>query len=91
MDFESNCNVYIIKWDFDIEVKIMNTFIWIYSVFRWGATQSVWAGNYLIAITSKLLAQTRNDDVVRVFAQVLKDLVTGNWFLIWNHINLIEL
>ena len=47
-------------------------------MFRWGATQSVWAGNYLIAITSKLLAQTRNDDVVRVFAQVLKDLVTGN-------------
>ena len=45
---------------------------------RWGATQSVWAGNYLIAITSKLLAQTRNDEVVRVFAQVLKDLVTGN-------------
>ena len=48
------------------------------TLLRWGATQSVWAGNYLIAITSKLLAQTRNDEVVRVFAQVLKDLVTGN-------------
>ena len=48
---------------------------------RWDARRSAAAGDYVIAVASKLLAQTRNEDVVRVLAQVMADLVTGNFEL----------
>ena len=46
---------------------------------RWDAVRSAVAGDYIIAVGSKLLAQTRNDEVVKVLAQVLADLVRGNF------------
>ena len=51
---------------------------------RWDAVRSAVAGDYIIAVGSKLLAQTRNDEVVKVLAQVLADLVRG----IFNTINI---
>ena len=55
-------------------------YIWIlYHIqIRWDAVRSAVAGDYIIAVGSKLLAQTRNDEVVKVLAQVLADLVRGN-------------
>ena len=44
---------------------------------RWDARRSAAAGDYVIAVASKLLAQTRNEDVVRGMAQVMADLVRG--------------
>ena len=51
-------------------------------VFRWDAIQSAVAGDYIIAVSSKLLAQMRNDEVVKVLAQVLADLVRGRFIII---------
>ena len=47
---------------------------------RWDAVRSAVAGDYIIAVGSKLLAQTRNDEVVKVLAQVLADLVRGIYY-----------
>ena len=44
---------------------------------RWDARRSAAAGDYVIAVASRLLAQTRNEDVVRGMAQVMADLVRG--------------
>ena len=44
---------------------------------RWGATRSAAGGDYIIAVGAQLLAQIRNEEVVRVLAQVLQDLVRG--------------
>ena len=40
------------------------------------------SGDYIIAVASKLLAQTRNDEVVRNLAQVMADLVRGKFELL---------
>lgn len=46
---------------------------------RWDGVRSAVAGDYMIAVACKLLAQTRNDEVVKVMAQVLADLVKGEF------------
>ena len=49
---------------------------------RWDGRRSAAAGDYIIAVASKLLAQTRNDEVVRNLAQVMADLVRGKFKLL---------
>ena len=49
---------------------------------RWDGRRSAAAGDYIIAVASKLLAQTRNDEVVRNLAQVMADLVRGKFELL---------
>jgi len=43
------------------------------------ARQATLAGDYIIAIGSKLISQIRNEEVVVVLAQILKDLVQGEF------------
>lgn len=44
---------------------------------KWDATRSVLCGDYVLAIGAKVLAQLRNEEVLKVLAQVLADLVHG--------------
>ena len=46
---------------------------------QWSASKSTLAGDYIIAIGSKLISQLRNDDVVINLAQILADLVRGEF------------
>lgn len=44
---------------------------------RWDVSRSAMCGDYILAIGAKILAQLRNEQVLRVLAQVLADLVHG--------------
>ena len=44
---------------------------------QWSASKSTLAGDYIIAVSSKLICQLRSDEVVIAFAQILADLVRG--------------
>lgn len=46
---------------------------------RWNAARSIFAGDYILGISSKLLAQTGNPDVVICMSQILSDLVNGEF------------
>lgn len=46
---------------------------------RYSASRSIWAGDYILGVSSKLLAQTGNPDVVKTMAQILADLVSGEF------------
>jgi len=46
---------------------------------RFSAVQATLAGDYIIAIGSKLISQIRNEEVVIVLAQILADLVRGEF------------
>lgn len=46
---------------------------------KWDITRSAMCGDYILAVASKVLAQIRNEDVLIVLAQVLADLVRGEF------------
>ena len=47
---------------------------------KWDACSSTYAGDYILAVGSKILAQIRHEEVLIVLAQVLADLVQGKTF-----------
>lgn len=54
---------------------------------KWDATRSVLCGDYVLAIGAKVLAQLRNEEVLKVLAQVLADLVHGEFQQLQNKEN----
>merc|ERR1711963_664439 len=46
---------------------------------QWDASKSTLAGDYILAVGSKILAQIRHDEVLIVLSQVLADLVRGEF------------
>ena len=46
---------------------------------KWDATKSTMAGDYILAVGSKILAQIRHEEVLIVLSQVLADLVRGEF------------
>jgi len=46
---------------------------------RWNAARSIAAGDFILGISAKLLAQTGNPDVVLCMSQILSDLVNGEF------------
>eukprot|EP00090_Calanus_glacialis_P018387 TRINITY_DN2852_c0_g1_i4.p1 TRINITY_DN2852_c0_g1~~TRINITY_DN2852_c0_g1_i4.p1 ORF type:complete len:380 (-),score=126.18 TRINITY_DN2852_c0_g1_i4:98-1237(-) len=46
---------------------------------RWNASRSIYAGDFILGISAKLLAQTGNPDVVMCMSQILSDLVNGEF------------
>jgi len=46
---------------------------------RWDALQSSYAGVYILAVSSRILAQIRNQEVLVVLSQVLENLVRGEF------------
>jgi len=46
---------------------------------RWDALQSSYAGVYILAVSSRILAQIRNQEVLVVLSQVLENLVCGEF------------
>jgi len=46
---------------------------------KWDARKSSYAGDYILAVGSKILAQIRNEEVLIVLSQVLADLVRGEF------------
>ena len=46
---------------------------------KWDACRSTYAGDYILAVGSKILAQIRHEEVLIVLAQVLADLVRGEF------------
>jgi len=46
---------------------------------KWNATKCTMAGDYVLAIGAKVLAQIRHEEVLSVLAQVLADLVRGEF------------
>ncbi|ELU11109.1 hypothetical protein CAPTEDRAFT_179663 [Capitella teleta] len=45
----------------------------------WGQRKAIVAGDFILSVSSCLLAQIRNNEVVKVLSQVLEDLVTGEF------------
>jgi len=46
---------------------------------KWNSQKSTMTGAYILAVASKLLAQTRSQQVVEILSQVLSDLVQGEF------------
>jgi len=46
---------------------------------RWNASKSIFAGDFILGTSAKLLAQTGNPDVVSCMSQILSDLVNGEF------------
>ena len=46
---------------------------------KWDATKSTMTGDYILAVASKILAKIRHEEVLIVLAQVLADLVRGEF------------
>jgi len=46
---------------------------------QWDSSRSVYAGDYILAVASGLMAKIRNEDVLVVLSQVLADLVVGEF------------
>lgn len=46
---------------------------------KWDACKSTYAGDYILAVGSKILAQIRDEEVLIVLSQVLADLVQGEF------------
>jgi len=45
----------------------------------WGQKKSVMAGDYILAVASRMLARLQNDQVIILLSQVLSDLVQGEF------------
>lgn len=46
---------------------------------RWGARKSIFAGDYIVAVSNVMLAQTKDPEVISTMAQILADLVNGEF------------
>ena len=46
-------------------------------IFRWDITRSTFAGIDVLAVGARVLAQMRDEHVLRVLSQVVHDLVLG--------------
>lgn len=46
---------------------------------RWGSYKSIIAGNYILGVSTKMLAQTNDTEVVSVMCRILEDLVSGEF------------
>jgi len=46
---------------------------------RWDGARSIFAGDFILGVSAKLLAQTGNPDVVMCMSQILSDLVNGEF------------
>ena len=46
---------------------------------QWDACKSTLAGDYILAVASKIMAQIRHEEVLIVLSQVLADLVRGEF------------
>ena len=46
---------------------------------KWDCGKSTMCGDYVLAVGARVLAQLRNEEVLRVLSQVLEDLVTGEF------------
>ena len=46
---------------------------------KWDACKSTYAGDYILAVCAKILAQIRDEEVLIVLSQVLADLVRGEF------------
>eukprot|EP00088_Acartia_fossae_P050831 TRINITY_DN5703_c0_g1_i12.p1 TRINITY_DN5703_c0_g1~~TRINITY_DN5703_c0_g1_i12.p1 ORF type:complete len:391 (-),score=106.99 TRINITY_DN5703_c0_g1_i12:428-1600(-) len=51
---------------------------------RWNLQKSTMAGDYILAVGSKLLAKTNNPQVIEILSQVLSDLVEGEFMQLQN-------
>jgi len=51
---------------------------------RWSLQKSTMAGDYILAVGSRLLAKTENPDVIQILSQVLSDLVEGEFMQLQN-------
>ena len=45
----------------------------------WGQKKAILTGDYILSISSQILARVRNEEVVQVLSQVLEDLVRGEF------------
>jgi len=46
---------------------------------KWGAKRSIFTGDYVLAVSVKLLADTQNPKVIETMSQILSDLVNGEF------------
>ena len=46
---------------------------------QWDACKSILAGDYILAVVSKIMAEIRHEEVLIVLSQVLADLVRGEF------------
>ncbi|XP_062566412.1 all trans-polyprenyl-diphosphate synthase PDSS1-like [Saccostrea cucullata] len=46
---------------------------------RWGQRKAILVGDYILSVSSMLLAQLRNEEVVKILSQVIEDLVRGEF------------
>lgn len=46
---------------------------------RWGQRKAILVGDYILSVSSLLLAQLRNEEVVKILSQVIEDLVRGEF------------
>ncbi|XP_048728035.1 all trans-polyprenyl-diphosphate synthase PDSS1-like [Ostrea edulis] len=46
---------------------------------RWGQRKAILVGDYILSVSSILLAQLRNEEVVKILSQVIEDLVRGEF------------
>jgi len=51
---------------------------------KWDLKKSTMAGDYIIGVGSRLLASTKNPDVIQILSQVLSDLVEGEFMQLQN-------
>ena len=51
--------------------------------FRWDITRSTFAGIDVLAVGARVLAQMRDEQVLRVLSQVVNDLVVGELLFIY--------
>ena len=56
---------------------------------KWSQASSIQAGVYVLSVSTRLLAQTENPDVIESMSQILYDLVNGEFQQMtsrWEHI-----
>ena len=56
---------------------------------KWSGAASIQAGVYVLSVSTRLLAQTENPDVIEAMSQILYDLVNGEFQQMtsrWEHI-----
>nr|XP_022321878.1 decaprenyl-diphosphate synthase subunit 1-like isoform X1 [Crassostrea virginica] len=46
---------------------------------KWGQRKAILVGDYILSVSSLLLAQLRNEEVVKILSQVIEDLVRGEF------------
>ena len=45
----------------------------------WGQRKAILSGDFILSVSSRILARIRNEEVVQVLSQVLEDLVRGEF------------